>query len=367
MRHTLLLLALAAAVPTASRAADDDAESTDVEPLAPLRRRPVQQRKSPAPVAPAPEPEAPAAVEPEAAAPAVEEEPPAPVVGRAELEEARGLLAKKKADLALKRLDSLLDLPGIGSEERVQAHVLRAEAALALKKPRRDLARRAVVAVLREEPDSTRFAAASDKVAALATDVKSEQVIVVHDRAVEATTLRPLKLKVRVLDPESHVETIAVVARTHPSGVWSELPMRRESTGAWLAIVRDLDKFAPTGSGGPFKFDYYVSARDPDGDELDTHGTPSDPWVVPVERVRAPAVAPGTVRLPEPDESALGPMPSLRAAANADEAVLETARPWYKHWATYAVGAVVLGGAGYATWYLWPQTLQPALLEVNLP
>jgi hypothetical protein len=290
------------------------------------------------------------------------------VAGRAELDEAKSLLAKKKADLALKRLDSLLDVPGLGAPERAQAHVLQAEAALALKKPRRDLARRAIVAVLRAEPETTRFEAASDKVAALAADVKSEQVIVIHDRAAEATTSRPLKLKVRVLDPESHVESIALVVRAHPSGAWSELPMRRESTGAWLAIVRDLEKFAPTGSAGSFKFDYYVTARGIDGDELDTHGSANDPWVVSVDRARAPAGAAVSVRLPEPEYVAPRVSPTQRPDTTAqDAAMLQAPNPWYKHWATYAVGAVVMGGAGFATWYYWPQEIKPALGEVTLP
>jgi hypothetical protein len=383
MRNALLLLALTATVPSAARALDDDevssVEAADAEPLAPLRRRPAQRQAqaampaatgeaAPAQTAPAPAAETESDASEETGSEAAEVEPAPVRIGGPELVEARALLTKKKADLALKRVESLLDLAGLAPEERAQALLLRAETALALKKPRRDLARRSIIELLRQEPESTRLDVASDKLAALAADVKSEQVIVVHDRVSESSTARPLKLKARVLDPESHVAALLLVVRTHPSGVWSELPMRRESSGQFLGIVRDLEKLAPTGSTGPFRFDYYVSARDPDGDELDTHGSPGDPWVVSVERSRAPAGVAASERLSDPEPAATrATSASLAPVSGLDGTMLEAPRPWYKHWATYAVGAVVVGGAGFAAWYYWPQEIKPSLGEVTLP
>lgn len=286
-----------------------------------------------------------------------EELPPAPATAVPEtrphpLTPARTALQAGRIPEAARELDKLSTLTALDPASHLELSALRAQVLLLQKKPAEAAARELVVQVLRHDPSTRLFDTAAPSVRALVEKLRADQVLVLHEAMPPARAGRPIRFKARLSDPQNKVAALTLHYRSKSGGPWSIEPMRQDASG-WSGLVRDPSLLAPSGAGGAFSFDYFLTAEDSNGRELDTHGRELSPLTqevaAPVVESEAPALA----------MSALVPPPAPAPPPT----------PWYRQ-RIYQVGlgvvaAGLVGGLTYAL--VHEPELPPHLGVLNLP
>jgi hypothetical protein len=280
------------------------------------------------------EPAPPAAAAAAPASPA-EETPdaakPRPRPQNRNLIEARELLAQGRIPEAQRELDTAATLPGNSPATRQEIAVVRAQLLLLQKTPNEVAARGLVVQLLHADPEGKAFAGAAPAVVEFVQRVRAEQPLVLHDKAAPSRPGRPIKLKARLADPQGKVAGLTLHFRGHGAGAWVKDAMRRDATG-WSGLIREPAALAPPGVTDGYLIDYYLTAEDASGRELDANGVEEAPLqleITSASLVEEPA-----------------PLPEVRwDAAVAPPVAAETKKPWYLEWYVLAGAGVVVAGA----------------------
>jgi hypothetical protein len=113
-------------------------------------------------------------------------------------------------------------------------------------------------------------------------------------------------------------------------GAWVKDAMRRDATG-WSGLIREPASLAPPGVSDGYLIDYYLTAEDASGRELDSNGEEEAP--LQLEITSASLVE-------EPP-----PAPEIKwDVATPPPVVSEAKKPWYLEWYVLAGAGVVLAG-----------------------
>jgi hypothetical protein len=245
------------------------------------------------------------------------------------LVQAKELLAQGRIPEAQKELDTAATLPGNTTSIRQEIAVVRAQLLLLQKPPNEAGARGLVVQVLHADPEGKAFDGAAPAVLDFVQKVRGEQPLVLHDRMAPSRPGRPIKLKAKLVDPQGKVAGLTLHFRGHGVGAWVKDAMRRDATG-WSGLIREPASLAPPGVSDGYLIDYFLTAEDASGRELDSNGVEEAPLqleITSASLVEEPA-----------------PLPELRTAAMAPPVVAETKKPWYLEWYVLAGAGVVLAG-----------------------
>jgi hypothetical protein len=275
------------------------------------------------------------------------------------LEEAARRVQKGEFGIALEELQLAEQLPGNSIRQRARIHALRASALLGVQPPmpenQRD-AGNALAEMYHLDPEGTELVDATPAAKAVAQQIRSERLLVLHDRLVTARSGRPLRIRARI-----------VGARVgEPQLFLSYRPLSGEEP-EFIRVQMDRAAAADTyeswlrpGIGGvPARgeqvIDYFIEALGPGGSLLDSNGSLKDPI-----RLQLSETLPEAAGLAALDEGGKPAHPYIPPPPV----------PWYKRWAVIGPigGALVVGGV-VALILLQPKP-QPAsgsLGRVDLP
>lgn len=260
------------------------------------------------------------------------------------LDYARELAQKGRYADALEELDVAASQKGNSQRIVAEIHATRAHALLLGPKPDADAARGLVVDALHIDPDGKVFDGAPDQLAGLVAEVRSSDVLVLHERLVVARGGRPVRVKVRVTDPKKTVTAVTLHYKGTHLSQFSAEPMQRTAT-AWVGYVRDPAALAPPGVSDEFLVDYYVDATDKVGDVLDSNGSAEAPVTVQISATRAEeaGLAAG-IDLTQVSELRDGP-PLIPPPPP------EPPKAWHQRWYVWAGAGAVVAGIAAGTIY----------------
>src|SRR5947209_3440599 len=117
------------------------------------------------------------------------------------LEEAARRLQRAEFGIALEELQLAEQLPGNSLRQRARIQALRASALLGLQPPMpenlRD-AQDALAEMYHLDPEGSELTDATEAARAMARQLRSERVLVLHERMVTARSGRPLRIRARI-------------------------------------------------------------------------------------------------------------------------------------------------------------------------
>lgn len=332
----LALLALLAIAPAAAHAETTTEPTTEATTDS---TPPAETTASEEAAPPAEAPQAPAAE----AVSATEAQPLRTFQARNQnLEYAKELVKRGRYKDALAELDAAAKLPGNSLRIIAELHATRAQALLLKEDPDEFAARGLIVEMLHVDPEATMLADAPPEVRKVVDEVRAEQVLVLHDRIVVSRAGRPMRVRVKLVDPRNEVTAVKLHYRGNHLTSYSMEPMQKSATG-WVGYVRDPSLLAPAGVTDEYLIDYYITAENHLGDVVDSNGSAAAPITTEISATRNEESGLVTgVDLTAIQSIREGPPPE-------PEVVVEPVVPIYKRWYVLTGAGVLVAGAVIGT------------------
>ncbi len=208
---------------------------------------------------------------------------------------------------------------------------MRADILLGRKHPDEVGARTLILRVLHDDPEGKLFNEASDATNGLVKEILESHPLVLHEVRAVSRADRPLKLRVRVNDPQG----VVLHFRGHDIGGYSDAVMDKNPTG-WSFLLRSPETLAPDGVSDNYVVDYFFTAKDSKGEVVDSDGSPDDPIQITMSNgAAAKSEAAAGVDLNAVTEAENRPPPV---------AVVVHHTPWYLQWYAFTAEGVIVAG-----------------------